>query len=87
MWSKPSKHSLVAGAIEATVAAGCLILSSTFVIAISFPQSGYMPATAYEARANAGKVDLAKSSYGVERNTLALNRTEIDRNARTYNNR
>jgi hypothetical protein len=41
MWSNSSKHSLVAGAIEAIVAAGTLILSSAFVIALAFPQSWY----------------------------------------------
>jgi hypothetical protein len=41
MYSNYSRHSLVAGVIEAVVAAGTLILSSTFVIALAFPQPGY----------------------------------------------
>jgi hypothetical protein len=85
MWSKTSKHSLVAGAIEAFVAAGSLVLSSTFVIALAFPQSGYVQTAGHLPIAATSKVNVAKSSSGVERNTLALNRTEIHPHAKTYN--
>ena len=72
MWSKSSKHSIVAGTIEAVVAAGTLILSSMFVVTLAFPQPGYAQITQVTTAAGISKVD---------ENRLALTFKRVNRNA------
>lgn len=77
MLSKSSRHSTVAGAIEAVVAAGTLVLSSLFVMTLAFPQPGYAQTTQITAATGMSKVDknrVALTFKRVERNPLASNR-------------
>lgn len=83
MSSNTSMHSLAAGAIETVVAAGCLILSSTFVITLAFPQPGYARTAAYSSTASNLKGDLAKPSFGAGRKILVLDRAKFDPNRTT----
>ena len=84
MWSKTSKHSLAAGAIEAVVVAGSLILSSIFVITLAFPQSDQAQTAAYSPAGSTFQVGMAKPSFRAGRKTLVVERTEIGSNAATY---